>query len=174
MKTAEQVKMDLSIATGSLLGHIESFPENVFYKKPSEDSWSAAEITEHLCIIESFATDLINGNTQAPDRAPDKQIEVIAASFGDIDKKQTSPDNILPTGNELKKEELVVRMKKQRNELFEIAGHMELTQLCTDFTGQNFGMLTRLEWIYFVIYHGDRHLHQLLRTAQALNAMEPA
>lgn len=174
MKTPEQVKMDLSIATGSLLGHIESFPEQVFYKKPAEDSWSAAEITEHLCIIEAFAADLINGNTEAPQRAPDKQIEQIAASFGDRDTKLTAPDAILPTGNELKKDELVARLKKQRNDLFEIAGSTDLTQMCTDFTGKNFGMLTRLEWIYFVIYHGDRHLHQLLRTAQALNTMEPA
>jgi hypothetical protein len=174
MKTVEQVKMDLSIATGSLLGHIESFPENVFYKKPTPESWSAAEITEHLCIIEGFTIDLLNGNTEQPKRAPDTQVDFIATAFGNTDKKYNAPDMILPQGNDLKKEELLVRMKRQRNDMFEIAGSMNLTLLCTDFTHQAFGMLTGIEWIYFTIYHGDRHLHQLLKTAQALNAMEPA
>jgi len=162
--------MDLSIASGSLLGHIDGFAEGLFYLKPESGGWSAAEIVEHLAILDTLIADVVYGPAVPAERVADAQIAEIRTVFENRTSRLHAPEAIAPKGQQVSKAMLTEQLRTARNRLFEATDATDLGLLCTSFTHRHFGQLTRLEWIYFAIFHGDRHLHQLLqlgsRTAQ--------
>jgi hypothetical protein len=169
MYTPEQARMDLSIASGSLLGHIDGFAESLFYQRPANGGWSAAEIVEHLVILEQMITDIVYGPALPAGRVADEKIAEIQKVFGDRQRKLHAPPPIAPLGTPIAKRELSEKLRESRSLLFEATELTNLNELSTGYEHAFFGKLTRLEWIYFTIFHGDRHLHQLLQLEQQLS-----
>lgn len=78
--------------------------------------------------------------------------------FLDFTVKFQSPEFILPTKNYYQKEILLGELKKSMQNLQELAGEVNLSE---EITLHPFGEITKLELLYFVLYHTQRHIHQV-------------
>jgi hypothetical protein len=92
------------------------------------------------------------------ERAPDAGVENIRSIFLNFEKKLTSPSFIVPTRDSYLKENLVAELRKSIDELKDAGQHGDLFEIIHHAI---FGDLTRLETLYFVVYHTQRHSHQL-------------
>lgn len=53
------------------------------------------------------------------------------------------------------------RIQVQRHAIVQAIETKDLSELCTSFKHPSLGECTRREWVYFSIYHAERHLKQL-------------
>jgi hypothetical protein len=83
--------------------------------------------------------------------------------FLDFSIKMKSPDFILPSDKPLDKEQLINGIKNQSKEILNAMQANDPTEVCTGFEIPGFGPFTRLEWLYFITYHTQRHVWQLER-----------
>ncbi|MCU7495357.1 MAG: DinB family protein [Ignavibacteria bacterium] len=153
--------MDLESSTGRLAEAFMGFPVNEFNRSISTDTWSAGDIAEHLYIVESFIGKMITGATRPSNRDPLQKATLVGTTFNDFEKKFTAAREISPTQNPKDRDEISSKLINNRTLLVNLLKTHDLTVSCLDFIHPKFGELTRAEWIYFIIYHGDRHLHQL-------------
>jgi hypothetical protein len=153
---------DISQSSTNFLTTIKDTPVEHFNSKPTHDSWSAAEVVEHVVKVEYLLNIILLGNRKAANnRKPDEKIETIKAAFQDYEKKYTAYGPIIPDTNLKDKDELVIKFEKNRINLKEIIKKEDLSLICLDFNHGVFGELTVFEWIYFNIYHSERHRHQI-------------
>ncbi|NIM10550.1 MAG: hypothetical protein GTO45_01020 [Candidatus Aminicenantes bacterium] len=161
MPDKSKVIEDIKKSTDELVDYLADFPTESFNIKPGPNSWSASGTAEHLVLLETLVNQILKGKTRTTDRNPEDKIERIKSTFLNVDKKLTAGSPILPGEKPKEKEEVIKEIKSCQQALVDIinANHLELT--CLGFNHGLFGELTRIEWVYFNIYHSQRHLHQL-------------
>ena len=150
--------------TARLVEHLAKFSDAQFNQKPADNSWSAAEVTEHLLLIETKINNAL-GRGVPTDRPPDKKIEMMREALNDPERKFPAPEFVAPSSTFKVCRKMVELIIMQRGILKEILQTTNLTQT-TEFKHPVLGRLTRLEWIYFNIYHTERHCRQLARIAK--------
>lgn len=72
-----------------------------------------------------------------------------------------SPEFIIPTDNKIVKNNLVDALREKITAIVNFSKHSDLSETCLDFELPGTGPMTKLEWMYFVTYHTQRHIHQL-------------
>jgi len=112
----------------------------------------------------------INGSVAETERAPDALKDKIKASFLDFTIKMKSPDFIIPADKNYKKDELLKILENFRLKINLAIETLDLTKTCLAFELPVLGFLTRLEAIYFILFHTQRHIHQLKNICQKLKA----
>lgn len=150
---------DLDDTMENLVQTVSSFKEEDIDKIPFEGSWTAGQTSEHL--LKSNVTKLLYGDTKKTGRKPDENIRQTKELMLDFGKKMTAPDFNTPTNEKHDKVQIINSFKKVHSEAREAAETLDLTETCTGFELPGSGMFTRLEWLYFMIYHYQRHTHQL-------------
>lgn len=140
---------------------LSSFTTEQFNVVPFEGSWTAAQVGDHIAKSQSMITSLIYGNTKPSERNPRKNVEAIKTVFLNFDTKLTSPEFILPAFERLEKAIVINNLNSIAGKVTEVIHTVDLSIICTEFTPPNLGELTGLEWVYFIIYHTQRHTHQL-------------
>ena len=122
--------------------------------------WSAGQIGEH--ILKSFASvETLNGKTRKTQRPIDQKLEPIKTLFLDTSIKMDSPTAVLPSQERIHKKDLIKGLEDRIEQLKAIIQNKDLTLTCIDFSIPEYGEFTRFEWIWFNIYHTQRHVHQL-------------
>lgn len=158
------LKNQLLKNTDELIAAIEEFPASTFNTKPNPDSWSAAEVLEHLYRSESGIPKLFVGKTKTlTDRPPDARVETMKHRFLESDKKMTASAIILPTEGEKSKDDLISTFRKNREKIAQLIDTLPPEELCLRFEHPILGYLTRIEWVHFNIIHAKRHMRQLER-----------
>lgn len=153
---------DLDASTENLIKTVAQFDDHNFNYKPSDEEWSAAQVAEHLLILEITANKAISGETIPTNRAPDAKIALIKRAMED-GTKRTAPERVKPSNLITDPQAAIEKFKKQRSKLREAIINADLTEACVSFKHTALGTLTRWEWIYFNIYHLQRHLQQMKR-----------
>ena len=92
----------------------------------------------------------------------------IKGLFLDFTTKMISPQFILPPDEATEKEELISHLKTVSGKVTEAIQTLNLTEICLDFALPGMGEMTRAEWIFFIIYHTQRHIHQLENISRKL------
>jgi len=162
MYDQNQVEKLLKSNTRLLLDNIDQFPEDHFNVQPEEDRWSAGQVAEHLAKVETATLRLFNGKTKPADRDPEAKIKTVKREFLDFEKSFTAFEPIKPGENSKDKQKLVSTLKHTRKMMMElIRSDKDLSVICTDFEHPLFGSFSIIEWIYFNIYHAERHIKQL-------------
>jgi hypothetical protein len=137
------------------------FSTEDFNEIPFEESWTAAQVVQHIILsIENFPS-VLNGKTEATTRPFDKLVPMLKDIFLNFQTKMKSPDFIKPT---LKDYDLNEQLTKIRNVSVEIKRAIEkqdLSRTCLDFQFPTLGFITGFEAICFIIFHTQRHTHQL-------------
>ncbi|MBD3614972.1 MAG: DinB family protein [Gracilimonas sp.] len=166
------LKKKLLENTEALIAKVDQVSDSQFNTKPggAEDSWSVADVVEHLYRSEFGIPKLFTGKTEAVvDRAPDAYLEVMRKRFLESDKKMKASDITLPTKGKKPKEALISKFRKNRRKIAELTGELTPEALCLLFEHPIYGYLTRLEWVHFNIIHAQRHMRQIERIKSQIN-----
>ncbi len=146
--------------TNELIQLIDSLSEEQLNKIPFEGSWTAAQVGDHLLKSYSVA-ETLSGNIKTTERNPEEKTEIIKKVFLDFNTKMESPGFIIPSDTLIAKTDLLMALKNRIDQLKEIIRTQDLSQTCLDFSIPGLGEFTRSEWLYFMVYHSQRHIHQL-------------
>jgi phage-related protein len=154
-----------SDAVDQLSGLMSAVDDNKVNTIPYEGSWTAPQLLRHV-------TKSINGMTQAmhmdakpAERDPGERIEQLKAIFLDFSKKLTQPEFIRPEEQVYEKQSSIEELKASFSQFKESAANANLNDLID---GLPLGPITKLEIIHFVLYHTQRHLHQMKNICAAL------
>jgi DinB superfamily len=128
---------------------------------PFIGSWTAGQLAEHLILANSGFLQVINGPVTETDKPADMRVAQMKNDLLNFNVKFNSPDEIYPEVKAYSQYALLERLKEIRNGISIAATNLDLTKTCSSFKLPGYGFLTRLEAIYFVIYHTQRHVHQL-------------
>src|SRR5690606_14559352 len=143
-----------------LLSIIDGFSHSELNQIPFSGSWTAGQVADHL--YKSYGViHTLNGNIVPANRAIDEKIIGIKDLFLNYNIKMISPEGILPSSGYIEKEDLLKGLKIKISQFKDIIAQEDLSLVCTDYAIPEYGPFTRLEWIYFTIYHTKRHLKQL-------------
>ena len=82
-----------------------------------------------------------------------------------------SPEFIIPDDKNYDKKELLCSLDELSSGITEAANTLDLEATCTMFEFPYYGYFTRLEIIYFVVYHTRRHIHQLQNIFEKLTTV---
>ncbi len=165
--TAVQLAAELNASTSELIECLSRFTPETANRKVSEAEWSAAEVGEHLLILETIANKALRGATTETNRPPDEKMGLIERAMRDLDTKRKAPDAVLPSGKQVNISQIITGLQEQRRLLLEIIETADLTRACMAFKHPALGTLTMMEWIQFTCLHSRRHVTQLERIYQS-------
>ena len=148
---AEQVANELYELAGAL-------GEDQFNSEPFEGSWTPAQLVVHV-------TKSNNGIVQGMDmpgttaiRKPGNRIEELKKVFLNFDHKLQSPAFILPKPGCYDKSATMAALQHSMQQLKQRGLKADLSEVIVF---QVLGEISKLELLYFVLYHTKRHVHQL-------------
>ena len=153
------IEMDQTV--NKLLQAVSAFPKKQFNTVPFEGSWTAAQVSDHILKSVSGVKKLLYAPTKPTDRLLDRKSEAIKSMFLDFETKMKSPEFVLPDNSPMEKEKLLNALEEIMVKMIEAIKTLNLSETCTAFELPGFGEFTRAEWIWFAIYHTQRHTHQL-------------
>lgn len=145
--------------TGRLLAILTSLSEDQLNFHP-KDVWSAGQFGEHL--LKSYAfVETLEGKTKKTERPIDQKVKRIKLLFTDQSIKMDSPKGIVPSNEKILKKQLIDQLEDRIKQIEAVIQDKDLSLTCMDFAIPEYGEFTRYEWIWFNIYHTQRHIVQL-------------
>jgi uncharacterized damage-inducible protein DinB len=145
-------------ANRAVLQLANTFREKGFNTVPFEGSWTAAQVIDHITKSNKSIAQALSLEGKPAGRKPDERTPELAKIFLDFTSKMKSPDFILPTQDNYPKASLIMSLESSVEKLKETASN---TSLSDAIEHSAFGEITKLELLYFVVYHTQRHTHQL-------------
>lgn len=164
--TMNNLVTELEQAKSGLLTALAAISDEQFNIVPFEGSWTAGQVSDHL--LQSLGVEVLYGQTEPTERAPDQNVAQLGAIFLDFSTKLQSPDFILPGDGPHDRQAYIKDLDNRFNKLIEAAKTLDLSQTCLDFKMPVMGALTRLEFLWFYVFHTKRHTYQLQNIAKAL------
>jgi hypothetical protein len=161
----QEVLADIDEAVSQLNNLIAPLDENKINTVPYEGSWTAAQLFEHVSQSINGMAKNMTVKTKPAERDPSEKIEGLKKRFLDFSSKMNSPEFIVPGNGPFKKSTVVDNMNKSLADLKESSNNANLTDLVENLP---FGPTTKWELLHFVLYHTQRHLHQMEKICKAL------
>lgn len=155
------VKKDLNHSTSHMLDVLSNIPEDDFNKIPVQGKWSVGKVAEHLIKVETGTVRLFSGSSKASERDYEKNIQLIRDRMMDFETKMKAFGPILPDNDPKDQSKVLEKLQDIRQKTAGFIEIQDLTEIVTGFEHPIFGLLTRVEWIYFNIYHSRRHIKQI-------------
>ena len=149
-----------------LLQTITGIEEAKLNTMPFADSWTAAQVVEH--ILNAIGTPMLYEETKATERDPQEKVKATANLFLNLGIKMKSPDFIYPSDKKHTKEALLKLADSKFTKLIKATEELDLSETCLAFEIPGFGPFTRLEFIWFYVFHTQRHIFQLKSIAKIL------
>lgn len=170
MQTATTDKQELFSSLENTIAELEQIISSVNEKEintiPFENSWTAAQVVAHV----TKSLDGMGENLKKPGvitgREPDKNANDFKTMFLNFDSKMKSPPFVLPEHDVYERNELIDNLKNAGKKFTEAAHAANLPELLNL---PPIGELTKLELIHFVLYHNQRHIHQLKNILKKVN-----
>jgi hypothetical protein len=150
---------ELEHTKAELIQIISSVSQEQFNSVPFEGSWTVGQVGEH--ILKAVNAAVLYADTKPTDRQPDEKIAETKGVFLNFDVKFESPDFILPSSQPKNKHVILSQIENTFNGLSEAAKTLDLSATCLTFEVPGMGAFTRLEFIWFFIFHTQRHIYQL-------------
>jgi len=132
---------------------------------PYDGSWTAPQLLRHVTKSINGMTKAMHMDAKPAERNPGERIEELKKIFLNFSKKLTQPDFIVPEELIYEKQSSIEELNKSFNRFKESAVNANLDDLVV---GLPLGPITKLEIIHFVLYHTQRHLHQMKKICEAL------
>lgn len=160
--------MDLSIIDNfdttikEFIRLIETTPDSLLNKQPDEETWSVAQIGDHIQkTLQTLA--LARDHAVPSNRLPDEKVAQISAIFlnFNVKYKQEKGEATYPRLEPIDKAELISALRYIANEIVIFSKNNDLSLLIENFEVPFIGKLTRYEWLQLQIDHTKRHIHQI-------------
>jgi hypothetical protein len=132
---------------------------------PYKNSWTAAMLFRHVSKSLNAMAGAMRMNLNTADRDPDVRIPELKKVFLNFSVKMESPGFIMPENGPYEKHSISEELKNSFIRFREATIHANLSELVEDLP---LGPITKLEIIHFVLYHSQRHLHQMKKISRAL------
>ena len=170
-----EVLSRLDRARATLRGAIDAIPAAKQRQRPAADRWSAAEVLEHLTLVEAiFGGRIVHAVTAAksglsPESTPRAPLpDDVEQRMGDRVNKRKAPDTAQPTGAvdvaagwaALEGNQATLRAA------LEGCDGLALSQVTLDHPF--FGTMTVYQWVELMAAHEGRHTEQIKEIAAAL------
>jgi hypothetical protein len=136
---------------------------------PFEDSWTPAQLATHVTKSNKAIAQGLNMEGKSAERNPEEGVPDLKKMFLDFDTKFQSPEFIVPENKNYNKEEVITTLQSSIDRLKKARTKVNLIEIIDL---PMFGEVTKLELLHFVLYHTQRHNHQLkkiLKTLQQKN-----
>jgi len=155
----------LEATTHQLMEKVQRFDEVEINDIPYANSWTAAQVADHLTKSNNSIAKamLLNGTTI--NRNPAARVEELQKVFLDFDSRLKSPDFIIPSQDIYEKDVVVNNLKWSVEKLMEVSHESDLSEMINH---RAFGDITKFEILYFVYFHTLRHIHQLDKIYEAV------
>jgi hypothetical protein len=125
---------------------------------PFKDSWTAAQLATHVTKSNKAMAQAMEMEGKQTERNPAERAKELKDTFLNFSIKFKSPAFIVPAEDQYKKESVIAALKKSNDQLKENAVRVNTAETINL---PAFGEITKLELLYFVLYHTKRHIHQL-------------
>ncbi len=163
-----RVKSDFIESTRSLLNILSGVQDNSFNEEPGGDRWTVGMTAEHLIKVESGTLKLFSGPADTTERDPAQKIKEIKERLLNYETGMTAYGPIVPDEKPKEKTKVLEKIQDIRQQLTGLIDIQDLSKTITGFEHPLFGYLTRIEWIYFNIYHSRRHAHRIIEINKSL------
>lgn len=138
-----------------------------FHFKPAAGRWSIAETAEHVIVAETGSSKLIRGKMLKEPATAEQLAQAVGgearvdARLRTRDTPFQAPDFVLPTGRWSSVREMVEAFEESRAATidFLLTTEVDLTRYVAPHPA--LGSLTGLQWAYFIVRHGERHVEQI-------------
>jgi len=157
----------LGDVTSEFIRQASSFDEEKINTAPYTGSWTAAQVAEHVTKSNIDIEKQLSKEGRPCLRQPDVGVENIKSIFLNFQKKLDSPSFILPTTDLYERDIVLSDLSMSVERLMDTAKKRDLFEIVHHAI---FGEVTRLESLYFVVYHTQRHVHQLRRIHNLLES----
>ncbi len=147
--------------TEQLIQLIEQFDATAFNRKPANDGWSAAEVTEHLLIFDARLNLILEDATQPADRDQEEQVAVFTPKVSDRKNKIEAPPFLIPSPGIKSKQVLIEKIIAERKKIFKAIEEKNLSLISKQFPHRFYGEMTAYEWLNLIDLHTKRHMEQL-------------
>jgi hypothetical protein len=169
MDTRKQTLARQAKETGaSMLAILADFSDQQLNARPSCGGWTAGQVAEHLLLSGGVVETIAGRTAPTTDRPADARCPIIAGIFLNFHSRLQSPDFILPSEDNQDKQRLISLTRLLWDRIGEGIRVLDLSQTCLDFEFPTIGYLTRLELLWFYVWHTQRHIHQLNRIQRAV------
>lgn len=158
MYTKEELAGMIDASTTDLLNMLSSVDEKEFNQRINKN-WSVADVAEHLLALETQINRYIV-NAHTTERAADLKVEPVMQGLQSFENRYNAPDFTLPTPEDKDKNDLIKRLREQRDILKQVILTTDITET-VDQKHPVIGSMTRLEWTCFNIHHTGRHMKQI-------------
>lgn len=158
----------LEASTSHVLATLKAIPSELHSRQPAE-GWSVQQILDHLHRTEEFTLKLLKASGQpTEDRPPDEWVRKLEKALLRRDRQYPAPEVTLPSADNPVKS-TSEQFENNRREMHAIIDQLDLSETCTLSAHPVIGHMTRIEWIYFTVYHGYRHAEQMQLLAEKLD-----
>lgn len=165
--TSKNLLTALEQSTQAVLQAFASFQAHNFNEKPSEEEWSAAQIAEHLLKVDVSTNKALSSEAVPTNRPPDEKLVLIKEAM-EGDTKRIAPERVQPSNDVHEPSVLLEKITHQRALMKDAVVSSDMTEACKVYKHPALGTMTKLEWVWFNIYHAERHLRQLQRLKEKL------
>ncbi|HUZ61986.1 MAG TPA: SRPBCC domain-containing protein [Hanamia sp.] len=166
-----EISVEFGKTSDELIQLIVSTNEDHFNEIPFEGSWSAAQVGDHLLKSYGLVEVLSDGPVKQTERLPEKEIEQVKKIFLDFNAKYKSAETLLPTNESIEKEKLLSGLQKRISQIKEVIQTKDLTETCVGLPFNGIGELTRIEWLHVILFHTQRHIHQMKNILRSLQTI---
>lgn len=132
---------------------------------PFEGSWTAAQLATHVTKSNKAIAQGLQMEGKAAGRNPEEGAPHLKKMFLNFETKFQSPEFIVPENKPYNKELVVDAFKRSIEQLKDARVKVNLGEIINL---PVFGEITKLELMHFVLYHTQRHIHQLERILRVL------
>lgn len=165
----EELLIAIDETVSQLLELTSALNEEQVNAVPYEGSWTVGQVLEHIIMSTNVMAEAMRSETKPAERDSGERIAELRAVFLNFTLKLQSPDIIIPQEKTYEKEAITSELRRSFDQLKQNAGNADLTGLVE---GLPLGPATKLEILHFVLYHTQRHLHQVKRICEALGRNE--
>lgn len=164
----DNLTLEIEETFDELIRLLSSLDEEEINTIPFEGSWTAGQLARHLIISGSGFVELLNGPDKETERKPDALVENFSTMLLDFSTKMTAQDLVAPEKKNYKKDYLLITLENIKEGMKQVIAKCDLTKtLAVELP--MLGVLTRLESVCFVVFHTQRHVHQLKNISNVLN-----
>ncbi len=156
----------LENTSSDLLKLISSADSSTINMIPFKDSWSAAQVVAHITKSNKAITQSLDMPGKDVERDPAERTGELKKMFLNYDTKFKSPEFILPNQDSYQKEVLIEDLQKSISQLIAAGNAANLSQIISL---PAFGEITKYELLHFVVYHTQRHIHQLEKILESID-----
>ncbi len=148
----------LDATSNELMQLVQDEKEETLNTVPFVNSWTAAQVLIHITKSNRAIVQGLQMHGLPAERDPEQNTDHLKKIFLDFKAKYNAPDFIVPEDGYHNKEQIINALELSIRNLQ--TGRNE-TSLSEIIDLPIFGEITKLELLHFVLYHTQRHIHQL-------------